>query len=52
MVDSEITITFKNHRNLIVQEYDFPLGYNRTKKACKIRTLTEKKSKIEIAYEN
>ena len=52
MVDSEITITFKNHRNLIVQEYDFPLGYNRTKKACKIRTLTEKESKIEIAYEN
>ena len=51
-VDSEITITFKNHRNLIVQEYDLPLGYNRTKKACKIRTLTEKKSKIEIAYEN
>jgi hypothetical protein len=41
-----------NHRNLIVQEYDFPLGYNRTKKACKIKTLIEKESKIEIAYEN
>ena len=52
MVDSEITITFTNHRNLIIQEYDFPLGYNRTKKACKIRTLIEKESKIEIAYEN
>lgn len=51
-VDSVITITFKNHRNLIVEEYDFPLGYNRTKKACKIKTSTEKESKIEIAYEN
>ncbi len=51
-VDSDITIAFKNHRNLIVEEYDFPLGYNRTKKACKIRTSTEKKSKIEISYEN
>ena len=51
-VDSEITITFKNHRYLIVQEYNFSLGYNRTKKACKIRILTENESKIEITYEN
>ena len=51
-VDSDITIAFKNHRNLIVEEYDFPFGYNRTKKACKIRALTEKQSKIKISYEN
>ena len=51
-VDSEIRITFKNHKNFIVEEYDFSLGYNRTKKACKIRTTTKKKSKIEISYEN
>ena len=51
-VDSDITIAFKNHRNLIVEEYDFPLGYNQTKKACKIRISTEKQSKIEISYEN
>ena len=51
-VDSCITIAFKSHRNLIVEEYDFPLGYNQTKKACKIITSPEKKSKIEISYEN
>ena len=51
-VDSEITIQFKNHRYLIVEEYDFSLGYNQTKKAKKIRAFVEKKSKIEIQYEN
>ena len=51
-IDPSIKITFKNHGNLIVEEYDFPVGFNRTKKAFKIRTLAEKKSKIEISYEN
>lgn len=51
-VDSEITIQFKNHRTLIVQAYDFPVGYNSTKKAYKIKTLAGKYSKIEITYES
>lgn len=51
-VDSNITIVFKNHRDLTIEEYDFPLGYNRTITAIKIRTLTEKESKIEISYGN
>ena len=51
-VDSDVIIAFKGHKNLIVEEYDFPLGYNRTKKACKVRASTEKESKIEICYEN
>ena len=51
-VDSDIKIVFKSHRNLIVEEYDFPFGYNQTKRACKIRISTEKQSKIEISYEN
>ena len=51
-IDSAITIVFKNHRNLTIKEYDFSLGFNKTKKAFKIRTLAEKKSKIEISYEN
>ena len=44
-VDSDVIILFKGHKNLIVEEYDFPLGYNRTKKACKIRASTEKNLK-------
>ena len=51
-VDSHITILFNSHSNLVCEEYDFPLGYNRTKKAYKIRTSAETKSKIEISYEN
>ena len=51
-INSEITIVFKNHRDLTIEEYDFPLGYNRTTTAFKIRTITEKESKIELSYGN
>ena len=52
MVDSDITIVFRNYKSLTLEEYDFSAGYNQTKKAYKIRASVERKSKIEISYEN
>ncbi len=51
-IDSEISILYSGYKNLLLEEYDYPLGYNKTEKAFKIRSLLNKESKIEIFYEN
>ena len=43
MVGSDITIVFRNYKSLNLEEYDFSLGYNQTKKAYKIRASVERK---------
>lgn len=51
-INSEITILYSCYKNLLLEDYDYPIGYNKWKKALKLRALVEKESKIEINYEN
>ena len=52
IVDDSIFINFLNYTQIELKEFDYPLGYNRYKKANKICGIVNKLSKIQINYEN
>ena len=47
-VNSVILIKIFNTKSIKVEDYNYSLGFNKTKKAKKVRALVENKSKIEI----
>jgi len=51
-VGTDLKINIINAEMIVLEEYDYSLGFNKTKKAKKIKAFVEKQSKIEIQYEN
>ena len=51
-VGSELKINIINSEKTILEEYDYSVGFNKTKKAKKIRAFVKKHSKIEVYYAN
>ena len=52
IVNNRLFINFVNYRELELKEYDFPCGFNSTKKAMKIIGIVDDISSVEIKYEN
>lgn len=50
-VGSEITIKLFYYKEITLTDYNYPIGFNRFRKAKKISAVVEKKSKIEIHYD-
>ena len=48
-VDTHIKIKIVNSENISLEEYDYSLGFNKTKKATKIRALVGGNSRIVIS---
>ena len=46
-----LKINIVNAKKIVLEEYDYSLGFNKTKKAKKIRALVEINSRIEISQE-
>ena len=51
-VGSDLKINIINAEKIILEEYDYSMGFNKTKKAKKIRAFVKKHSQIEVYYAN
>jgi len=51
-VGADLKINIINAEKIVLEEYDCSLGFNKTKKAKKIRAFIKKHSKIEVQYAN